>query len=181
MIEPHRYWPHKEALVRSVIGPLQDVLEIGSGANGYGRRAKHRNYVGVDVDRRVRPDVVASATHLPFRDGVFDWVVALDTVEHVGDIHRCLSEVGRVLRSRGSMLITTPNFLGLGIYDSLADPTHVHRFSWWSLERVLRMNGFETAAKLRLMLHVFLPKSDRSPSFLKYLQQSICIVSRRVF
>ncbi|MCS6788774.1 MAG: methyltransferase domain-containing protein, partial [Aigarchaeota archaeon] len=108
-----------------------------------------------------------------------DWVIALDVIEHVAELNLCLRECRRVLRTGGSLVVVTPNFLGLGLYDSLADPTHVHRFTWWSLERALRRNGFELTDKMQLLLHSFIPFSDRFPGFLRVLQQSICVVSRR--
>ncbi len=48
-------------------------------------------------------------TDLKFDDGYFDAVVTLDTIEHVNDDRRFLSEIRRVLKNYGTAVISTPN------------------------------------------------------------------------
>jgi SAM-dependent methyltransferase len=51
---------------------------------------------------------IASA-HLPFADQQFDWVVAIDVLEHLPDDQPFLQELRRVLRPGGQALVTVPN------------------------------------------------------------------------
>ncbi len=47
----------------------------------------------------------------------FDTVISCETIEHVPDPRRALSELCRVLRLGGRLFLTTPNYLGtLGLY-----------------------------------------------------------------
>jgi SAM-dependent methyltransferase len=50
---------------------------------------------------------------LPFRDAEFDWCLFVEGIEHIPDRHRALSEVRRVLKPGGTLLLTTPNVLSL--------------------------------------------------------------------
>src|SRR5712692_5145635 len=68
------------AVARQVIGPR--ILDVGSwGRSFFGLIWKE--CVSLDARRRPGLDVVASATHLPFRPGSFDTVVCVDMIEHI--------------------------------------------------------------------------------------------------
>jgi SAM-dependent methyltransferase len=72
---------------------------------------------------RVEADlVVADAQTLPFPAGTFDFVAAIHSLEHMGDPHRALAEVSRVLRPAGWFYVGVPNkkrLLGyIGSYDA---------------------------------------------------------------
>jgi len=89
---------------------------------------------------------------LPLDDGAFDVVWASEVIEHVGDTARWLSEVRRVLRPGGRLLLTTPNhprlailFCGLERYaEPLSD--HLHLYTRRSLRRLLKEFGFDQVA-----------------------------------
>ena len=118
------------------------LLDVGCGRGQFLRRsARHYETYGVDVSeqrvsiaRSVSPDSdvrVASAEELPFSDGFFDVVTALDVVEHLETPERFFQETSRVLSAGGVVLFSTPNPGSFGhrrkgeesfIYD---DPTHV--------------------------------------------------------
>ena len=91
----------------------ETLLEVGSGSEGIARFASDRwqitvsdrdfsDYGAVEVPddglRRIEADV----TKLPFADGEFDVVVALDLLEHLpADLRTvALSELARVTRKR---------------------------------------------------------------------------------
>jgi len=52
--------------------------------------------------------VLADASALPFRDGAFDTVLCLETIEHVPDPRGVAREVARVAASDAVVLVTTP-------------------------------------------------------------------------
>lgn len=51
------------------------------------------------------------ATELSFQDGSFDAVVSFETIEHIADDEAFLSELARVLRPGGQLILSTPNAL----------------------------------------------------------------------
>jgi len=78
-----------------------------------------RGDVCIDLDRRFKPTVVASATNLPFKDNCFQKVYAFNVLEHIRDVELALSELTRV--TNGEVLIRQDrtwafftNFLGEG-------------------------------------------------------------------
>jgi 2-polyprenyl-3-methyl-5-hydroxy-6-metoxy-1,4-benzoquinol methylase len=50
---------------------------------------------------------------LPFSDSAFDAVVCVEGIEHVMDRHRTLSNIRRVMKPGGRLVITTPNLLSI--------------------------------------------------------------------
>ncbi|HEY3774374.1 MAG TPA: class I SAM-dependent methyltransferase [Solirubrobacteraceae bacterium] len=85
---------------------------------------------------------------LPLEDNAFDVVWASEVIEHVADTARWLSEVRRVLRPRGRLLLTTPNhsrlqLLAAGI-ERYSEPLgdHLHLYVARSLRSVLDGFGF---------------------------------------
>jgi SAM-dependent methyltransferase len=85
---------------------------------------------------------------LPLEDNAFDLVWASEVIEHVADTARWLSEVRRVLRPGGRLLLTTPShgrlWLALGGIERFSEPLgdHLHLYSRRSLVQVLREFGF---------------------------------------
>jgi SAM-dependent methyltransferase len=102
-----------------------------------------------------------------------------DVLEHVADAYGALCEAARVLRDDGRLLLTTPNTLGLGLYDSFADSTHVHHFTWRSVEELLTRAGLSRIFPITLHLHSFWPLNQLRVRALLHVQQSICIVASR--
>jgi len=94
------------------------VLEIGSGHNPHPRSTvlcdrylDDRERAGsVKVDR---PFLLGDGGALPFGDGSFDYVIAIDVVEHADDIALFLGELARVARAG---YIETPSFVAEGLF-----------------------------------------------------------------
>lgn len=94
------------------------VLDIACGT-GYGLgilRDRAAGVVGVDVAldaaRVARGEtevLVAEGTRLPFADRSFDVVVSFETIEHLMDRTRFVSELSRVLSVDGLLVLSTPN------------------------------------------------------------------------
>ncbi len=85
---------------------------------------------------------------LPSDDNTFDVVWASEVIEHVADTARWLSEVRRVLRPQGRLLLTTPNHSRLrllaGGIERYSEPLgdHLHLYVASSLRGLLRDFGF---------------------------------------
>lgn len=81
------------------------VLEVGSGGNPYARadvlldayeNTRERHWVPLKVDR---PTVLGFVERLPFRDKIFDFVIASHVLEHSADPEGFLAELQRVARA----------------------------------------------------------------------------------
>jgi ubiquinone/menaquinone biosynthesis C-methylase UbiE len=104
--------------IRSLEGA--SLLDVGASPHGYAleralvRRARRYVGIGLDVSEHVlvwAPDgigelVNADAQRLPFEDECFDLVVSMSTFEHIAHVDRALSEIHRVTKERGLVLIT---------------------------------------------------------------------------
>jgi SAM-dependent methyltransferase len=119
------------------------ILDVGCGT---GTMLSHLGVYGkaegVDIDEeavgycheRGLLDVrLGAAENLPFDDGTFDLVTALDVVEHLDDDLAALREIGRVLRPGGYLLVTVP----------------AHRFLWGDQDEVNLHKRRYVAAEVR--------------------------------
>ncbi|HUJ40898.1 MAG TPA: glycosyltransferase [Candidatus Acidoferrales bacterium] len=100
------------------------ILDLGCGT-GWKAASLERNgsntAVAVDYDFRllefgrktfgVRSPVQSDGCALPFPSAHFDWVLAIEVIEHVRRPDLLLRELHRVLRPGGKLLLTTPNRL----------------------------------------------------------------------
>ena len=137
------------------------VLDLGSGDGSFTAAAAA---LGADV---VGAEVAAAAIErarrrhaglefrlvpvdgpLPFEDGSFELVWSSEVIEHVADTARWLSEVRRVLKPAGRLLLTTPSHgrlrLLLGGVEQFSEPLgdHLHLYTLRSLSGLLVDFGF---------------------------------------
>lgn len=79
----------------------------------------------------------ARMEHLPCEDHTYDLVTALDVLEHIEDDGKALSEMVRVCKPGGYLLITVPGFPSLwGEHDEINQ--HVRRYEWSRLLAMLQ-------------------------------------------
>lgn len=145
------------------------VLDLGCGAGEFSAalRVAGVELIAVDVAaealRRARERVPGldvrlwiAGEPLPVDDNAVDLVWAGEVIEHVADVAPWLSEVRRVLRPRGTLLLTTPHhgpltLLGLAFsprafarhFDPRSD--HLRFFSPRTLRPLLDDLGFDIA------------------------------------
>lgn len=112
LVRPHRFntWP----LVRSLVGNGEGTrLEVGPGLRP---RLPITGTHFVDVSEAAAANLrqqggrarVGSAAELPYADGVFDLVCAMDVVEHAEDDEPVLAELARVTKPGGAFLFAAP-------------------------------------------------------------------------
>ena len=84
------------------------ILEIGSAnVNGSVRSLFTGEYTGIDHREAEGVDLVMRAANLYFPDATFDTVVSTSMLEHDPSFWLTLPEVGRVLKPRGFLILTT--------------------------------------------------------------------------
>ncbi|CAM2151746.1 Class I SAM-dependent methyltransferase [Pararobbsia alpina] len=111
LVDPERFntWP----IVESLLGSAPDRLEV---APGLRPRLPLDGSKFVDLSepairaltRRGADAVEGQIAALPFEDGQFDLVCALDIVEHVDDDDSALRELVRVARPDATVLMSVP-------------------------------------------------------------------------
>lgn len=97
-----------------------------------------------------------AAEELPYEDGTFDLVTALDVVEHIDDDVASLREMRRVLRPDGRVLLFVPTFMFLwGLQDDVSN--HRRRYRLPELHRVLDQAGFDVERSTYANITFFAP------------------------
>lgn len=121
---------------RYVLFPWESCLDVGGGL-GVGRRillGRSRHIRSIDVDTRLSRFGVEPGRIENEPDRSFDWVVAVDVVEHVEDDLGFLRHLWRV--SRRGVYLTTPN---AEHHPDLHWPYHVREYTCEQLgERIAR-------------------------------------------
>lgn len=129
-------------------GPL---LDIASGT-GYGcaylQADCKAHVVGIDIDRtsaleahKAYPDpritfMVGDGTAIPFQANTFKTITCLETLEHIQDDARFLSELARVLRSDGICVLSATNRLYSQKHE-IRYPYHVREYDESELLQLL--------------------------------------------
>ena len=85
----------------------------------------------------------ASCTNLPLPDNTFDFVTALDVLEHIEDDSRALSEMYRVTKPGGMVIITVPALMSLWS-DWDVTLRHFRRYDRKSLNILVDQYSFQT-------------------------------------
>jgi SAM-dependent methyltransferase len=97
-----------------------------------------------------------AAEKLPYEDNSFDLVTGLDVVEHLDDDAAGLSEMRRVLRPGGRVLLFVPAFMFLwGVQDDVSH--HRRRYRIPDLRRAVRAAGFEVERTTYANITFFAP------------------------
>jgi ubiquinone/menaquinone biosynthesis C-methylase UbiE len=77
--------------------------------------------------------IKSSADKLPFKPSSFNLVIASEIIEHLGKPEKMLSEIKRVLKPKGKVIITTP----VKLFKKPEDSMHVQEFSTDELNNLL--------------------------------------------
>ena len=166
---PERFEQRRAFLLANVTAG-ERVLDLGCGAGEFSAALAGAGAQPIGVDVAAEPlrraaertpgldlRLWSDGEPLPLDDNAVDAVWAGEVIEHVVDVAPWLSEVRRVLRPRGRLLLTTPHhgpltLLRLAVsprrFDAHFDPRsdHVRFFSPRTLRALLDDLGFDVAA-----------------------------------
>lgn len=125
------------------------ILDAGAGEGFFARKLKDAGYGAVEATDYVAegflcPDIPFTqanlAERLPFPDHHFDCVVSVEVIEHLENHFAFVSELVRVTKPGGQLVITTPNVMSIssrwhfflyGYSDCAPLPLQPHRADWF--------------------------------------------------
>jgi SAM-dependent methyltransferase len=114
----------RELVAAGVTGDAR-ILDVGTGTGANLRMLrdlKLEHVTGLDSDelaiqfcasKGLGQVQIGDICAMPFESDAFDLVIATDVIEHVEDDRAALSEIARVLRLGGNVLISVPAFPSL--------------------------------------------------------------------
>jgi len=158
LIPPQRYWHRRRHHITVLWARgAGRVLDAGCGSSLIVQSLN--NTIGMDYNyaklrflRRYEiPLVNGSAFALPFKDGSFDCVVSSQVIEHVRFDESLFSEMCRVLRTDGRLILGTPDYSTIGwriiepIYGFVMPggykDEHITRYTLDQLREILARHG----------------------------------------
>ena len=106
------------------------VLDLGSGDKAFYNVCLNKGIDISEIDGSMGIDFEKDI--LPYKDEEFDIVMFAAVIEHLYSANLVLSEIYRILKPKGILIITTPNFT-YAFKNFYNDPTHVHPYNPISL------------------------------------------------
>jgi methionine biosynthesis protein MetW len=146
------------------------ILDVGCGEGKIGivAKEKFKEIHGVDISELAlqiaeKNGVIARKVNLnyeelAYEDNFFDAVVCLEVIEHILDPFYLISEIKRVLKPNGVLILTTPNFRKIknilyllikGRFPKTSSDTqlwdggHIHYFTFKDIKWILEQQKFE--------------------------------------
>lgn len=128
---------------------------------------------------------------IAFSDEKFDVITLFDVLEHVPDLHNFISEIARLLKDDGLLVLQSPNIDSLmatltkSKWDWLTPPDHLYHFTPEVLTKFLISNGFnikeiktwEPAEDFfSNVLSAYLKKGILSKAFIKVMNNKISLI-----
>jgi 2-polyprenyl-6-hydroxyphenyl methylase/3-demethylubiquinone-9 3-methyltransferase len=159
-------WPKLSPLIPRESGIT--ILDFGCGAGQILKEIQKINpgakLIGLDVSEKAlgeaKKELPSAEFHqikdgekVPIQDNSIDFIFSSEVIEHIYDTENAISEMSRILKPGGKLLITTPyhgfiknlTILLSGKFDSHFDPIgpHVRFFSKRTLGELLQKFGFK--------------------------------------
>lgn len=139
------------ALAGHIVGR---VLDVGCGRKPYEQLFDSQEYIGLEYDTpenraSKNADFFYDGNVFPFPDESFDSAVCNQVLEHVFTPDLFLSEIKRILKEGGALLLTVPF-----VWDEHEQPYDYARYSSFGLKSLLERNGFEVLEQRKTLADV---------------------------
>jgi len=143
--DPH--YIHYYFLIRDIKDAINhyakgDLLDLGCGNKPYESLYNSRtiSQTGCDVIQsdKNRVDVICPVTDLKFQDEQFDTILCTQVLEHVFEHDKMMSEIYRVLKPGGQIILTVPF-----VWELHEEPYDFFRYTKHALKELFEQSGFE--------------------------------------
>ncbi len=154
----HRYvWEARIKTIQKYI-KTGNFLDVGSSFGGFLRTAKDKGFdvQGVEISEYASkyaiesgiPTFQGSLTEAKFADNSFEVITLVEVIEHLENPKEIFSELHRILKPGGLLLLQTANFEGWQAKEEMAAyhyymPGHVFYYSNSVLKKILTLFGFD--------------------------------------
>ncbi len=118
-------------LVIGGFGPILDFIE---------RKSIGNVIETLDIELKHKPDYLFDISHKKLPDLInkkFDKIICIEVLEHVPNYQKALENIYDLLEKGGTIIGSTPWIIPL--HDQ---PFDFHRFTYFEIERVLKLSGF---------------------------------------
>jgi SAM-dependent methyltransferase len=144
-------WREIAAVANTVSGTL---LDVGCGTKPYSSLFLVDEYVGLDIDseisrRRGIAEKLYDGTRFPFDSQHFDVVLCNQVLEHVFNPDEFISELHRVLKPGGQLILTVPF-----VWDEHEQPFDYARYTSFGLKALLARNGLTLTVQKKTLADV---------------------------
>jgi len=118
-------------------------LDVGCGSKPYESLFNVESYIGMDVEESGHPaeakryDILYDGTTFPIESSSMDGVICTQVLEHARLPETLISEIARVLKPGGLLILTAPFF-----WPEHEQPHDFTRFSSFGLCNILESRGF---------------------------------------
>ena len=120
------------------------MLDFGCGSKPYKKLIHVDEYIGVDIEesghhhRDANIDVYYDGITIPFDNNHFGSVFSSEVLEHVFEPDLILSEISRVCKIGGHLLLTVPF-----VWNEHEQPYDYGRYSSFGIKHLISKHGFE--------------------------------------
>jgi SAM-dependent methyltransferase len=127
-----------------------ETLDVGCGQKPYKHLFQSTKYIGIEVQQEGHDhtnedvDVFYDGKRIPFDDNHFDSAITSQVLEHVFEPDAFLTEICRVLKPEGRLLLTVPF-----VWDEHEQPYDYARYSSFGLKYLLEKNGFQVVTHIK--------------------------------
>lgn len=130
------------------------VLDVGCGNKPYRSLFNCEEYVGLEIDtpknrQNQIADLFYDGNRFPAKDRSFDNIICNEVFEHVFAPDEFLSEIARVLKPNGNLLLTVPFF-----WDEHEQPVDFARYSSFGLKYLLEKHGFKIIQQCKTLTDI---------------------------
>ncbi len=110
----------------------------------------NKNFISSDIDKKnlgsdnkARNKIVVDATKIPLKKNYLSQLIILDVLEHIKDHEKAVSEINRVLKKKGKLIVCVPADTLLSYLNPVRYVQHERHYTINQITSLLRKHGFK--------------------------------------